>query len=122
VNPTTLELPRSMKQALRSLGRTVDLDVRARRSSVRRPVNVRVHLLPQDSRQEVSPREAWALNLSAGGMRLVSDAELQVGEILYLRIEHEVGGSAGLAGHGRVVWVKVRPDGFVSGIEFVDPH
>lgn len=118
-----IDIPRSLSRVLRSLGRTVDLDPRARRTSARRPVNVQVLF---DGRTR---GEAWALNLSSGGMRLVCEEELVVGDVLCLRIlatwaRIEPGDecSSGLIGHGKVVWVKKCPDGHVIGIEFVEPH
>ncbi|MBI2893978.1 MAG: PilZ domain-containing protein [Deltaproteobacteria bacterium] len=112
-----LDIPRSLSQILRSLGRNVDLDFRARRGSARRPVNVQVLFDGKTS------GEAWALNLSSGGMRLVCEEELAVGDALCIRIEPgDDECSSGLIGHGRVVWVKGCPDGFVIGIEFIEPH
>lgn len=113
---SAIDIPRSLSRVLRSLGSTADLDPRARRTSARRPVNVQVLF---DGRTR---GEAWALNLSSGGMRLVCEEELVVGDVLCLRIEPGDDGSSGLIGHGKVVWAKKCPDGHVIGIEFVEPH
>jgi len=113
MNPS-LEQPRSITRILRTLGQSADRDARARRRFVRRPVNVRVTV------DGTLTAEAWALNLSAGGIRVVCEESLAVGEMVRLRIEADAHGLE-LAGHGRVVWVKGCPDGYVCGIEFLDP-
>jgi hypothetical protein len=110
----TFDHPRSIAQILRTLGRSADRDARARRKFARRPVNVRVAL---DGK---STADGWALNLSAGGIRVMCEDTLAVGDMLGLRIDGAEDG-IDLAGHGRVVWVKRCRDGFVSGIEFVEP-
>lgn len=111
---TGTEHPRSITQVLRSLGRSADRDARARRQYARRPVNVRVLV------DGTAAGAAWALNLSAGGIRVIGEQTLTVGEMVRLRIEGDAPGLE-LAGHGRVVWVKKHRDGFVTGIEFLDP-
>ena len=113
MNPN-LEHPKSISRILRTLGESADRDARARRRFARRAVNVRVLL------EGTSSAEAWVLNLSAGGLRVVCEETLCVGDMLRLRIDGAEDG-AELSGHGRVVWVKRCPDGFVSGIEFVEP-
>jgi hypothetical protein len=122
MNPS-VEQTRSISRILRTLGPSTDRDARARRKAARRPVNVRVVL---DGK---STAEAWALNLSAGGIRVMCEAPLSVGDMLRLRIDAPLRAESGtrnddgleLAGLGRVVWVKKCSDGFVSGIEFVEP-
>jgi hypothetical protein len=111
---SSVEQTRSLSRILRALGPSADRDARARRQFARRPVNVRVVL---DGK---STAEAWALNLSAGGIRVMCEAALAVGDMLRVRIDGNDDGLE-LAGVGRVVWVKKHKDGFVSGIEFVDP-
>lgn len=110
----SLEPPRSISRILRALGESTDQDARARRRFARRPVNVRVVV------DGTSTGVAWALNLSAGGIRVMGDETLTVGEMVKLRIDGEAAG-LDLAGHGRVVWVKKCHDGYVSGIEFLEP-
>lgn len=111
----TLEQPRSITRILRTLGPSADRDARSRRTYVRRPVNVRVSI------DGASKAEAWALNLSAGGIRVVCEQTLSVGEMVRLRIDGDDDQGLDLAGHGRVVWVKGCPDGYVCGIEFLEP-
>jgi len=82
-----------------------------RRASERWPVNVRVSI---DGRTE----EAWAINLSAGGVRVVAEAQLEVGEEVFLRMG-DPPGSGGLHGRGRVVWVRRQGEDVVAGIEFL---
>ena len=113
MNPS-VEQPRSIRRILRSLGPSADRDARARRQFTRRPVNVRVVL------DGTSVAEGWALNLSAGGIRVMCEVALCVGDMLRVRIDGQED-TAELAGVGRVVWVKKLADGFVSGIEFVEP-
>lgn len=115
MNPS-VEQTRSISRILRALGPSADRDARARRRFARRPVNVRVLL---DGK---STAEAWALNLSAGGIRVMCEEALSVGDMLRLRIDADLREDGlELAGLGRVVWVKSCSDGFVSGIEFVEP-
>ena len=82
----------------------------ARRASVRRPANVRVEI---DGRTD----GAWALNLSTGGVRIVADVPLEVGELLVLRLGDLP--ASGLHGRGRVVWVRRHGEDVVAGIEFL---
>jgi len=111
------DLDRSIPQILRTLAPSADRDARSRRVHVRRPVNVRVQL---DGKLT---GEGWALNLSAGGIRILTDADvvLSVGDMLRLRIDAGEHHGTGLTGHGRVVWLKRCPDGLVGGIQFVEP-
>ena len=109
----SVEQTRSIRHILRTLG-GADRDARARRKSARRAVNVRVLLDGKKS------SEAWALNLSAGGIRVMGEETLAVGDMLRVRIDGD-GEGVELAGVGRVVWVIKCSDGFVSGIEFVEP-
>lgn len=117
MNPS-VEQTRSLSRILRTLGSSADRDARARRRFTRRPVNVRVVL---DGKVTA---EGWALNLSAGGIRVMHEDALCVGDMLRVRIDGSDGLNGDgleLAGVGRVVWVKKCSDGFVSGIEFVEP-
>ncbi len=113
MNPS-VEQTRSISRILQALGPSADRDARARRKSARRPVNVRVVL------DGTSLAEAWALNLSAGGIRVMCEVALSVGDMLRVRIDGQEDGVE-LAGIGRVVWVRKHADGFISGIEFVEP-
>lgn len=60
------------------------------------------------------------LNVSVGGLRIALDRALPVGEVCLLRVEHEPGNVT--LEHARVVWVKLKADGCVVGLEFVSAH
>jgi PilZ domain-containing protein len=97
--------------ALSKLPAEPDLhDGLARRGAVRRPVNVRVEI-------EGKTDGAWALNLSVGGVRIVADVPLEVGEVVVLRLGDEP--ASGLHGRGRVVWVHRQGEDVVAGIQFL---
>ncbi len=83
----------------------------SRRSSERRPVNVKVEI-------DGKPGDAWAINLSNGGVRIVAEARLEVGEQVFLRMGDRP--ETGLQGKGRVVWVREQGEDVVAGIEFLE--
>ena len=82
----------------------------ARRASRRYPLSADVEVL--------EPRSAtgFAINASAGGIRIAIDEALAIGDLVVLRVKTE---SRQMVEHGRVVWVSERPDGALIGIEFV---
>jgi hypothetical protein len=97
--------------ALSNLAEEPDLrDGVRRRHSVRRPVNVRVAI-------EGRTDSAWALNLSSGGVRILAEAKIRVGELLLLRLGDDP--VYALSSKGRVVWVREEGEDVVAGIEFV---
>lgn len=63
--------------------------------------------------------EGWALNVSRGGVRVITDAKVELGT------EYEVtlstGADPGTSCMGRVVWIQEEPDGVVCGIELAGP-
>jgi hypothetical protein len=59
--------------------------------------------------------EGWSLNVSRGGVRVVIEERLAVGD----RVDIRLGGSA-IARPGRVAWAKVAPDGQILGLQFLD--
>lgn len=77
-----------------------------------------------ESRTEASERivvrrgeallDAWTLNISAGGMRLVLEDKVALGDILEIRQDTEVWRAA------QVVWIQEEPDGAVVGVEYTD--
>ena len=89
-----------------------DLDVHhgARRASRRYPLAADVELL------EPKPATGFAINASAGGLRIAIDETLPVGELVVIVIRTE---SREMTEHARVVWVKDQPDGALIGLEFV---
>lgn len=58
--------------------------------------------------------EAWTLNLSRGGLRLVVDRAVTVGADYSVRV-----GDAE-ARPARVVWVRDEADGQIAGLQFLD--
>lgn len=57
----------------------------------------------------------WSLNISSGGMRIMVDKKLSVGEIVSMRVEKI---KKWRQFRGRVVWVKHTLDGCIAGISF----
>lgn len=58
--------------------------------------------------------EAWTLNISRGGMRVVVEDAIAVGA------SYEVTVGDGPARPVRVVWVREEPDGQIAGLQFID--
>lgn len=58
--------------------------------------------------------DAWTLNVSAGGMRLVLEDKVSLGDIIEVRQNTEVWRAA------QVVWIQEEPDGAVIGVEYMD--
>jgi hypothetical protein len=82
------------------------------RREVRREVSERVTL-----QRAGAAIEGWTLNVSRGGVRLIVEREIALGEVFDVTV-----GSADaspLARHGRVVWFQEEADGFIVGIAFV---
>lgn len=61
-----------------------------------------------------------ALNASVGGMRVAVDRPVPEGTLCVLRVNTSPG--RGSVEHARVVWARQQPDGWLLGLEFVDPH
>lgn len=57
--------------------------------------------------------DAWTLNVSRGGLRVVVEEPVTVGN------EYEVVGESG-ARPARVVWVREETDGQIAGLQFLD--
>lgn len=58
--------------------------------------------------------EAWTLNVSRGGLRLVVDRAVTVGADYSVQI------GEGPARPARVVWVRDEADGQIAGMQFLD--
>ena len=58
--------------------------------------------------------EAWTLNVSRGGLRLVVDRAVTVGADYSVQI------GDGEARPARVVWVRDEADGQIAGMQFLD--
>lgn len=79
----------------------------------RRSLHERVLL--RDAAREVN---GWSLNVSRGGLRIIVEDVLQVGE----EFELAVGSSEpyrAVIRRGRVVWTQQERDGTIAGIQFV---
>lgn len=75
----------------------------------RREASERVQL-----RREGFVGEAWALNVSRGGMRVVIEAPVSLG------LTYELELSNGSLRNVRVVWLREEADGQIAGLEFQD--
>jgi PilZ domain len=61
--------------------------------------------------------QAWALNLSRGGLRaIVEDEHLDAGTLIDVRL-----GDDPMSRPMRIVWTSPEPDGTIVGAEFLDP-
>lgn len=59
--------------------------------------------------------DGWTLNTSRGGIRIIAEAPLELGEEIHVRV-----GDDGPLRPGRVVWVQDEPDGCIAGIAWLD--
>ena len=84
-----------------------------RRGGPRREVTERVHLLGSN----LKTREGWALNVSRGGVRVILEERVELGEEYEVTIGIEE--TAALNRKARVVWLQEEPDGFIVGMEFL---
>lgn len=80
-----------------------------RRGGARREVSDRVVL-----RQGTRTLEGWALNVSRGGLRIISEGVVELGEIFDISL-----GDDPLERVGKVVWLQQEPDGFICGLAYV---
>jgi hypothetical protein len=63
--------------------------------------------------------EGWVLNVSRGGMRLITEENLDEQEVIIVHgFDYE--GVEVPGGNARVVWVRREPDGMIAGLEFLD--
>jgi len=74
-------------------------------------------------------REGWALNVSRGGIRAILDddtGKVELGEEYAISVgDPEASpGKPGKAASkkGKIVWLQEEPDGFVVGVEYVEPE
>jgi len=81
------------------------------RREVRREVSERVTLKgPSDV------FEGWTLNVSRGGVRVIVERAVLLGERLEVTVGDE--GKSPLTRMGRVVWFQQEADGYILGIAF----
>lgn len=84
-----------------------------RRGGPRREVTERVHL----SGANLKTREGWALNVSRGGVRVILEEQVDLGEEYDVTVGMDE--AASLNRKARVVWIQEEPDGFIVGMEFL---
>jgi hypothetical protein len=86
------------------------------------------HEMRREVRREVSERvtlagdtggyEGWTLNVSRGGVRLIVETEVALGD----EFDVIVGAldASPLTRRGRVVWLQEETDGFIVGVAFIN--
>lgn len=83
------------------------------------------------ARREISSRitlvaggaehDGWALNISRGGIRVVIEGRVELGQEYEVRdLDPDI--AEGGPFMARVVWVQDEPDGAIVGLEFVGPE
>ena len=82
------------------------------RREIRREVSERVTLKGRDT-----TLEGWSLNVSRGGVRVIVERELSLGDLFDVTVG--VADASPLARQGRVVWFQEESDGFIAGIAFL---
>ncbi len=97
-------------RGLRASSGSLDL-----RREVRREVSERVTLKALEGTSD-----GWTLNLSRGGVRVIVERPVELGEVLDVTVG--LAGSSPLARQGRVVWFQEEADGFIVGIAFIGSH
>ena len=87
---------------------------------MRRAGGARVNLSKRVTlRSEGTPFEGWVLNISRGGVRLILEDNVSVGDAFAVEIGDDDEPDA-VRRPGRVVWVQEEQDGAVVGLEFTD--
>ena len=84
-----------------------------RRGGTRHEVSERVNLLGPNFKT----RDGWALNVSRGGVRIIIEEPVDLGEEYQVTVGDD--DSRQLNRRARVVWVQEERDGFVVGLEFL---
>lgn len=82
-----------------------------RRAGVRHEVSERVTL----RRDTGETLRGWALNISRGGVRVIFEGKLCLGEELDVAVGDV---EPQIATRGRVVWIQEEADGAIVGVEF----
>ena len=80
-----------------------------RREGARREVSERVLL-----RKGGAVVEGWALNVSRGGVRLITEDPVALGDVYDVTLGDEPRERS-----ARVVWIQEEPDGMVCGLAYV---
>lgn len=81
-----------------------------RRGGTRREVTERVTLKAEDG----AVLEGWALNVSRGGIRVILEEKIVLGQ----KFDVAIGTDDLTLRASRVVWVQEEPDGVIVGLEF----
>lgn len=81
-----------------------------RRGGARREVTERVTL----KSEEGATLEGWALNVSRGGLRVILEEKVVLGQ----KFDVVIGTDEVINRPSRVVWVQEEPDGVIVGLEF----
>ena len=84
-----------------------------RRGGPRHDLSERVNLLGPNFKT----RDGWALNVSRGGLRVILEEPVELGEEYQVTVGADE--SRQLNRRARVVWVQEERDGFVVGLEFM---
>ncbi len=61
--------------------------------------------------------EGWALNVCHGGMRIITEEALKVGDEIQLEV---VSAGRTYLGKARVQWIRQQADGIIAGLSFSD--
>jgi hypothetical protein len=85
------------------------------RREIRREVSERVTLC--DTADRRGTFEGWTLNVSRGGVRVIVEREVMLGEVFDVTVG--VADESPLARQGRVVWLQEEADGFIVGLAFL---
>jgi hypothetical protein len=86
--------------------------IQEKRREIRREVSERVEL-----KGSAGAFEGWTLNVSRGGVRVIVERELELGDVFEVTVG--LAQSSPLVRQGRVVWFQEEADGFIAGIAFV---
>ena len=105
-------VPTSLHQDPESVVVVATHAIRRTRGGARKSLHERVRL-----RDGVRELGGWSLNVSRGGLRIIVEDNLSVGEQFDL-VVGEPGNDGGMMRRGRVVWIQVERDGTIAGIEF----
>jgi hypothetical protein len=83
-----------------------------RRGGARREVSERVCL-----QNDKGTREGWALNVSRGGVRVILEEKIELGQEFDVTVGDPE--QSPLQRRARVVWVQEENDGVIVGLEFI---
>jgi hypothetical protein len=70
-------------------------------------------------RSAESEHDGWALNISRGGIRIVIEGRVHLGQVFAIE-GYDPDNPEAPPRRARVVWSQDEPDGSVVGMEFID--